>query len=56
MEQSMNYIASPNFDAQTMMVTLPIQHYISAALDNHLKGIEKIVPASGVDPLHVNFL
>jgi hypothetical protein len=53
---AMNYIASPNFDAQTMMGTLPIQHYISVALDNHLKGIEKIVPASGVDPLHVNFL
>lgn len=53
---AMNYISSPNFDAQTMMGTLPIQHYISVALDNHVKGIEKIVPASGEDPLHVNFL
>ncbi len=53
---AMNYISSPNFDAQTMMGTLPIQHYISIALDNHVKGIEKIVPASGEDPLHVNFL
>ena len=52
----MDYLASPNFDAQTMMGTLPIQHYISTALDNHIKGVEKIVPASGVDPLHVNFL
>ncbi len=53
---AMNYLASPNFDAQTMMGTLPIQHYISTALDNHLKGIEKIVPATGENPLHVNFL
>jgi len=53
---AMSYIASPNFDAQTMMGTLPIQHYISVALDNHVKGIEKIVPAIGEDPLHVNFL
>ena len=53
---AMSYIASPNFDAQTMMGALPIQHYISVALDNHVRGIEKIVPASGEDPLHVNFL
>ena len=31
----MRYLASPNFDAQTMMGTLPIQHYVSEALDNH---------------------
>ena len=37
----MNYLASPNFDAQTMMGTLPIQHYVSEALDKHIKGIEK---------------
>jgi hypothetical protein len=52
----MDYLASPNFDAQTMMGTLPIQHYVSEALDNHLKGIAKIEPRSGPDPLHVNFL
>jgi len=39
-----------------MMGTLPIQHYVSEALDNHLKGIAKIEPRSGPDPLHVNFL
>ena len=37
----MNYLASPNFDAQTMMGTLPIQHYASIALDNHLKAFLK---------------
>lgn len=52
----MNYLASPDFDAQTMMGTLPIQHYVSVALDNHAKGLERIVPASGEEPLHVNFL
>lgn len=52
----MNYLASPNFDAQTMMGSMPIQHYVSEALDNHLKGISKISPSKGQKPLHVNFL
>jgi len=55
--RAMNYLASPRFDAQTMMGTLPIQHYISTALDGHLKGIERIQAATGGNtPLHVNFL
>ncbi len=54
--RAMNYLASPAFDAQTMMGTLPIQHYVSVALDNHAKGIEKIQPTVGPKPLHVNFL
>lgn len=53
---AMDYLASPNFDAQTMMGTLPIQHYVSVALDKHLKGEERLVPATGEPPLHVNFL
>ena len=52
----MNYLASPNFDAQTMMGSMPIQHYVSEALDNHIKGISKISQARGPKPLHVNFL
>jgi MoaA/NifB/PqqE/SkfB family radical SAM enzyme len=53
----MDYLASPYFDAQTMMGTLPIQHYVSEALDNHIKGIKKIIPAdNSTKPLHVNFL
>lgn len=52
----MNYLASPNFDAQTMMGTLPIQHYVSTALNNHVNGIERIAKGSGEKPLHVNFL
>ena len=34
----MEYLSSPAFDAQSMMGTLPIQHYVSEALDNHAKG------------------
>ena len=52
----MNYLASPNFDAQTMMGTLPITHYVNEALDNHIKGKIKIKPNYGTKPLHVNFL
>ena len=54
--RSMNYLASPVFDAQTMMGTLPIQHYVSVALDNHAKGIQRIQPGQGAKPLHSNFL
>ena len=52
----MNYLASPSFDCQTMMGTLPIAHYVNEALDNHIKGIAKISPPRGEKPLHVNFL
>jgi MoaA/NifB/PqqE/SkfB family radical SAM enzyme len=52
----MQYLASPYFDAKSMMGTLPIQHYVSIALDNHAKGIEKLMPATGSQPMHVNFL
>ncbi len=54
--RAMDYLASPAFDAQTMMGTLPIQHYVSVALDRHAKGIERIQPAQGPKPLHANFL
>jgi len=54
--RAMDYLASPYFDAKTMMGTLPIQHYVSIALDNHIKGIQKIEKAEGPPPLHVNFL
>jgi len=52
----MDYLASPSFNAQKMMGTLPIQHYVSVALDNHLKGTQRIQPGTGEKPLHVNFL
>ncbi len=55
-KEIMNYLASPYFDAQNMMGTLPIQHYVSEALDKHIKGVEKIPRPMGEEPLHVNFL
>ena len=54
--RAMNYLASPAFDARTMMGTLPIQHYISVALDKHARGIERLRPGEGPKPLHSNFL
>jgi len=53
---AMNYLASPDFDARTMMGTLPIQHYISTALNDHILGVNRITNAAGRKPLHVNFL
>jgi MoaA/NifB/PqqE/SkfB family radical SAM enzyme len=52
----MDYIASPNFDAQTMMGTLPITHYINESLNDHITGKKRIQPSNGPKPLHVNFL
>jgi MoaA/NifB/PqqE/SkfB family radical SAM enzyme len=52
----MDYLASPNFDAQTMMGVLPIQHYLSEALNDHLKNEVRIIPSYEPKPLHVNFL
>lgn len=52
----MDYLASPNFDAQTMMGTLPITHYINEALNYHASGKARIIPNKGPKPLHVNFL
>jgi len=52
----MDYLSSPYFDARTMMGSLPIQHYISTALDRHARGIEKLVAGNGLKPMHHNFL
>jgi MoaA/NifB/PqqE/SkfB family radical SAM enzyme len=56
--RAMNYLASPSFDAKSHMGALSIQHYVSTTLDNHVKGIKKIVPPppSLKEPLHVNFI
>lgn len=54
--QVMKYLASRYFDARSMMGTLPIQHYVSVALDRHIRGEERITRPPGTAPLHVNFL
>ena len=53
--RAVDYLAYPYFDAQTMMGTLPIQHYVSVALDRHATGTERLVPGTGEIPLHHNF-
>ena len=52
----MEYLSSPSFDAQTMMGTLPIAHYVNVALDRHIRGIERLRPGENPKPLHHNFL
>ena len=52
----MNYLTSNSFNSQTMMGTLPIQHYISQALDMHAKKERLIVQGKDPKPLHHNFL
>ena len=54
--RAMEYLASPYFDARTMMGKMPIAYYVSRALDRHAQGIERIVPSTQPPPLHVNFL
>ena len=54
--RAMDYLASPAFNAQTMMGTLPIQHYVSVALDRHAKGLERLRAGTDPKPLHHNFL
>ena len=56
-DRVMKYITSDRFDAKTMMGSLPIQHYLNKAIDNHIKGNNLIQPAEiNSKPLHVNFL
>jgi MoaA/NifB/PqqE/SkfB family radical SAM enzyme len=55
-DRVMNYLASPAFDAPTMMGTLPHAFYANVALDRHAKGIELITQATGPEPLHKNFV
>ena len=51
-----DYLSSKNFDAKSMMGTLPITHYVNIALDRHLKGEQLIQPWTGERPLHDRFL
>lgn len=52
------YLASPAFDCRVHIGALPIQWHTNLALDRHIKGIERIIPATAEEPapLHQNFL
>lgn len=52
----MNYLASPEFNAQTMCGTLCLQHKVNEALDAEAKGVIALAPPSGCAPVHLNFI
>ena len=52
----MNYLASPDFNAQTMCASLCLQHKVNETLDNNLKGYNKIEKPNGPKPAHINFI
>jgi len=52
----MNYLASPDFNAQKMCGTLCLQHKVNEALDAHLKGTVEISKPSKKEPQHIDFI
>lgn len=52
----MNYLASPEFNAQKMCGSLCLQHKVNEALDRHAKGIIPISKPTGKAPEHINFI
>ena len=51
-----NYLASPEFNAQKMCATLCLQHKVNEYLDEHLKGRQELIEPSGPPPQHLNFI
>ena len=52
----MNYLASPEFNAQKMCGTLCLQHKVNEYLDEYMKGRLVPVRPSGPQPKHINFV
>lgn len=52
----MNYLASPNFDAQKMCGSLCLQHKPNEYLDALQKGLIKLEKPTGQIPNHINFI
>lgn len=52
----MNYLASPEFNAQNMCGTLCLQHKVNEVLDAHLKGQIDLATPAGALPQHINFI
>ena len=52
----MNYLASPEFNAQKMCGTLCLQHKVNEALDGYKKGLHLLEPPSGRPPQHLDFI
>lgn len=51
----MNHLAGKDFDARRMCGALCLQHLTNTTLDKHIKG-ERIAPAQGDPPAHINFI
>ncbi|MEM7447930.1 MAG: radical SAM protein [Myxococcota bacterium] len=52
----MNYLASPEFNAQKMCGSLCLQHKVNEALDAHSKGLIQLKTPQGSTPDHLNFI
>ncbi len=53
----MNYIAGPQFNAQTMCGSLCLQHKVNEALDDYSKGRYELPDLAGRQPpMHINFI
>ncbi len=51
-----NYLASPNFNAQSMCGTLCLQHKVNEYLDGVKKGQVGVKRPEGKSPEHLNFV
>jgi hypothetical protein len=51
----MNYLASPEFNAQKMCGSLCLQHKVNEALDGLVKGNHKLAKGDAV-PAHLEFV
>tara|TARA_B100001123_G_C15196141_1_gene981400 strand:+ start:200 stop:1315 length:1116 start_codon:yes stop_codon:yes gene_type:complete len=55
--QVMNYLASPDFNAQKMCGTLCLQHKVNESLDSYIKGeIDLTKSKNSPKPQHINFI
>jgi MoaA/NifB/PqqE/SkfB family radical SAM enzyme len=52
----MRYLASPDFNAQTMCGTLCLQHKVNEVLDAHVKGQISLHRPAGAVPQHIDFI
>lgn len=52
----MNYLASPEFNAQRMCGSLCLQHKVNEVLDHYQKGNIEVREPVGAVPQHINFI
>lgn len=52
----MNYLASPDFNAQKMCGSLCLQHKVNEVLDGYQKGNLELREPTGKMPMHINFI